>query len=107
MQFGPEPVATENRLAVAASDLIWLAAQTACGACLLNYVLSTANLAFSAQVPVLKFYMSTGLVRVMPAAISVELATGILDVSKEMRDFGLNRGRGICCERNTGDKYAE
>ena len=94
MQFRPEPVATENRLAVAASDLIWLAAHAACGACPLNHVLGTADLAFPAQVTVLAFQMDTGLVGVMPATISIELATGVLDVTEEMLDLGLNRREG-------------
>jgi hypothetical protein len=107
LQFRPEPVATESRRTVAAFDLIRLAAQAACGACTLNHVLGTADLAFLTKVSILQLYMSASLVGVVPAAISVELATGVLDVAKEMRDFGLNRGRGVCRKRNRGNKHAK
>ncbi len=107
LQFRPQPVATENRLAVAASDLIRLAAQTARRACPLDHVLSAARLAFAAQVPVLEFYMSTCLVRVVPGAVSVKLTTGVLNIRKEMRDFRLNDGRGICRKHNRGDEQTQ
>ncbi len=70
-------------------------------------VLSTAHLAFPAQVVVLEFQMGTGLVGVMPAAISVKLATGVVDVIEEVRHLGLNRGRRVCCKRNGENKHAE